>query len=168
MHFGFAIDYHNSRLTYHPNTPHQHHTTFQGYHNVDWEQGEVHMVQQGPWMQPTSTHVPTKMWPCADRARFTDGADTPVAQEQQKCHPEFKDFFKKEYPELLTHDFEANSVKHGVVHKVETKPDVQPCKFKARPIPAAKAQSGKKAWMELLDAGIIRRSKSNWATPLHL
>ena len=29
-------------------------------------------------------------------------------------------------------------------------------------------QSGKKAWMELVSAGIICRLKSNWTTPLHL
>ena len=76
-------------------------------------------------------------------------------------------FFEKEFPELLNHDFTANDVKHGVVHHINIKPGEKPCHYKARPIGPDK-ESGKTAWFELLDAGIIRRSESTWATPLHL
>ena len=137
MHFGFAINYYICRLTYHPGAPHQHHAAFQGYHKVDWDKGEVDMVQPGHWMQtatqPTPAYIPTKMWPSSNEMNFTDGADTPKAVEQQKWHPQFTDFFENEYPELLlTHDFKASTVKHGVVHNIQTKPNEKPYKFKGR------------------------------------
>ena len=112
---------------------------------------EVHTVQPGPWMQtaalPSTAHIPTKMWPSLNKMNFTDGANIPKAVEQHKWHKQFANFFKKEYPKLLTHDFKASTVKHWVVHNIETKPDEKKCKFKARPLPALKEQSGKKAWM---------------------
>ena len=57
--FGLSIEYYNEQLSYHPGTP-QHHTLFHGYHKVDWDRGEVHTVQPGPWMQ-TAAYTPTKI-----------------------------------------------------------------------------------------------------------
>ena len=58
------------------------------------------------------------------------------------------EFFEKEFPELLDHDFTANEVKHGVVHHIEIKQGETPCWSKARQISQEKEETGKKAWME--------------------
>ena len=39
--FGFVVDFYNGQLTYHPGTPHQYHTPFNGYHQLSWDKGEV-------------------------------------------------------------------------------------------------------------------------------
>ena len=70
------------------------------------------------------------------------------------------------YPTLLNHDFRAAEVKHGVQHYIET--DGNPVHSKVRRLNPAKAKSGKKAWDQLLSLGIIRRSNSNWSSPLHM
>ena len=70
------------------------------------------------------------------------------------------------YPTLLNHDFRATEVKHGVQHFIETKGN--PVHSKVRRLSPAKAQSGKEAWFQLEKLGIIRRSSSNWSSPLHM
>ena len=70
------------------------------------------------------------------------------------------------YPTLLNHDFRATEVKHGVQHFIETKGN--PVHAKVRRLSPAKAKSGKEAWFQLEKLGIIRRSCSNWASPLHM
>ena len=116
-------------------------------------QHSIQQLSQSGLGQGEGEHgVPTKCWPGAARTKFTDGADTPKAKEQQAWHPKFAKFFEKEYPELLSHDFKAATVKHGVVHHIETKPGERPCQYKACHLSAEKQGPGKKAWMELLDA----------------
>ena len=95
--FGFSVDFYNGQLTYHPGTPHQQHTPFKGYHRVSWNQGEVHTVGPGPWMQP-AIHISTKCWPGAARTTFTDGAETPKAKEQQTWHPKFAKILREGVP----------------------------------------------------------------------
>ena len=70
------------------------------------------------------------------------------------------------YPTLLNHDFRATEVKHGVQHYIET--EGNPVHSRVRRLNPAKAKSGKKAWDQLLNLGIIRRSNSNWSSPLHM
>ena len=48
------------------------------------------------------------------------------------------------YPSLLSHDFRATEVKHGVQHYIETKGN--PIHSKVRRINPAKAKSGQEAW----------------------
>ena len=70
------------------------------------------------------------------------------------------------YPSLLNHDFRATEVKHGVQHYIET--NGNPVHSKVRRLNPVKATAGKKAWDQLLNLGIIRRSNSNWSSPLHM
>ena len=70
------------------------------------------------------------------------------------------------YPELQNHDFKSPRVKHGVVHHIETKG--RPVHAKVRRLNKQKYDGGKAAWFELEKLGIIRRSNSNWSSPLHM
>ena len=47
-------------------------------------------------------------------------------------------------------------------------PYQKPIKFKARPLPFAIKEQVKEALNEQIDAGLIRKSRSEWAAPLHV
>ena len=75
------------------------------------------------------------------------------------------------YPGSLTHDFKAKTVKHGVVHRIDT--TGPPCKASVRRLMqgSPKEQEGRKAWFELLDMGVIKRvphGTTAWSSALHL
>lgn len=73
------------------------------------------------------------------------------------------------YP-ILTAPLQLSS-KHSsnspVCHFIETN-NSPPVYFKARPLTGSKLQAAKDEFQFLLNAGIIRRSNSPWASPLHL
>ena len=72
------------------------------------------------------------------------------------------------FPEIMSHDFRAETVKHGVVHGIDTG-KAAPCRTAPRPLGSGpKATLGKEAWMDLLEKGIIERCQSNWSSGLHL
>ena len=72
------------------------------------------------------------------------------------------------FPEIMSHDFRAETVKHGVVHGIDTG-NATPCRTAPRPLGSGpKATLGKAAWMDLLEKGIIERCQSNWSSGLHL
>ena len=72
------------------------------------------------------------------------------------------------YPSLLT--TQNNSVYNPDVpikHHIDTGTS-RPISFKPRPLTGDKLTAAKADFQNLLDSGIIRRSNSPWATPLHL
>ena len=70
-----------------------------------------------------------------------------------------------EFPELLKPDF-TTPVKHNVVHKIET--TGQPVYCRPRRLSPERLQSAKREFNHMLELGIVRPSKSNFASPLHL
>ena len=71
-----------------------------------------------------------------------------------------------EFPELLTPSFRTATAKHGVQHFIET---TGPPPFaKARRLTPDKLAIAKKEFKLLEDLGIVRRSNSPFASPLHM
>lgn len=70
------------------------------------------------------------------------------------------------YPELLQPTFSTAEVKHGVVHFIPTKG--RPVFARARRLAPDKLATAKKEFLEMEKMGIIQKSNSPWASPLHL
>ena len=71
-----------------------------------------------------------------------------------------------EFPGLCTADFSSPSVRHGVEHHVVT--TGPPVHARARRLDPAKLAVAKSEFAEMERMGVIRRSDSPWASPLHL
>ena len=84
-------------------------------------------------------------------------------------HPQVRQILAK-YP-ILTSPLQlhsaSDSVKSIVHHHIETGNN-SPVHFKPRPLTGAKLEAAKEEFQFLLNAGIIQRSSSPWASPLHL
>ena len=76
----------------------------------------------------------------------------------------------KEFPSLCDASVAklTNTPKHSIVHDIELKPGTQPTHAKARRLFGIKLQAAKDEIEGMLKLGIIRRSKSEWASPLHI
>lgn len=71
-----------------------------------------------------------------------------------------------DYPELLQPTFSTSEVKHGVMHFIPTKG--RPVFARARRLAPDKLASAKKEFLEMEKMGIIQKSNSPWASPLHM
>ncbi|GFT61142.1 transposon Ty3-G Gag-Pol polyprotein [Trichonephila clavipes] len=72
----------------------------------------------------------------------------------------------KSYPDLTKPNLVNRVVKHGVKHHILT--TGQPVYSKARQLAPNKLKLAKQEFQFMLDNDIIRPSKSQWASPLHL
>lgn len=82
-------------------------------------------------------------------------------------HPVIQSLLDK-YPSLLAPiQITKPSASHTVFHRIETG-DSSPTVSRARRLPPDKLAIVKKEFSDLLAAGIIRPSTSNWSSPLHL
>ncbi|GFO17353.1 Pol polyprotein [Plakobranchus ocellatus] len=70
------------------------------------------------------------------------------------------------YPELLQPTFSTAEVKHGVKHFIPTKG--RPVFARARRLAPDKVAPAKKEILEMEKMGIIQKSNSPWASPLHM
>jgi RNase H-like domain found in reverse transcriptase/Reverse transcriptase (RNA-dependent DNA polymerase)/Integrase zinc binding domain len=90
------------------------------------------------------------------------GGASPAATESTgalgKLAAKFKDIFSD------TADLPA--AKHGVTHRIIT--DGRPVSARYRRLDATKLAAAKAEFQLLEDAGIVRRSQSQWASPLHM
>ena len=75
-------------------------------------------------------------------------------------------WIRTEFPDLIRPTFKDPVVKHGVTLPIVT--SGPPVFAKARRLPPDKLALAKEAFQSMLDAGIVRRSDSAWASPLHL
>ena len=71
-----------------------------------------------------------------------------------------------EFPDLTQPTFSAPTVKHGVEHHIDTKGP--PVYARARRLDPAKLAVAKAEFSHMEQVGIIRRSDSPWASPLHI
>ncbi|KAJ8401707.1 hypothetical protein AAFF_G00376780 [Aldrovandia affinis] len=71
-----------------------------------------------------------------------------------------------EFPDLTQPTFSAPTIKHGVEHHIDTKGP--PVYARARRLDPAKLAVAKAEFAHMEQVGIIRRSDSPWASPLHI
>jgi transposase InsO family protein len=71
-----------------------------------------------------------------------------------------------EFPDILTPTFSTPTAKHGVVHYIPTQGP--PIHNRARRLPPEKLALARDEFKTMEDMGIIRRSTSQWASPLHM
>ena len=71
-----------------------------------------------------------------------------------------------EFPAITTPDFSQPTSKHGVEHFIPTKGP--PVHAHARRLPPDKLATAKAEFIRMEAMGIIRRSSSPWASPLHM
>ena len=95
------------------------------------------------------------------------GSDSKLYTALLSTSEEFRDLLA-EYPEVISSKgFSASVPKHPVRHSVPTVPG-PPVFAKARRLDAEKLESARKEFAAMEAAGVIRRSSSPWASPLHM
>jgi len=83
----------------------------------------------------------------------------------KEVQPEIRQLLAK-YPEVLAANLNNHKPQHGVSHSIET--TGRPVFAKPRRLDPDKLQQAKEEFKKLEEAGIIRRSSSQWASPLHM
>ena len=71
-----------------------------------------------------------------------------------------------EFPEILTPTFSCSTVRHGVEHFIPT--EGPPIHSRARRLPPDKLTTAKQEFKHMEALGIVRRSSSQWSSPLHM
>lgn len=71
-----------------------------------------------------------------------------------------------EFPDIITPQFTTANPKHGVKHHIPT--TGPPLHARARRLPPDKLQLAKDEFRQMEEMGIVRRSNSPWASPLHM
>ena len=71
-----------------------------------------------------------------------------------------------EFPDILTPTFSNPTAKHGVVHYIPT--EGPPIHSRARRLPPEKLAIARDEFHTMEEMGIIQRSTSQWASPLHM
>jgi hypothetical protein len=72
----------------------------------------------------------------------------------------------KQFPDVLSQSKELPPVKHSVVHFIET--EGRPVAAKYRRLDPVKLKAAQAEFAELERQGIVRRSNSEWSSPLHM
>ena len=98
---------------------------------------------------------------CSVAAVATDGSPLP----EENSDPEFQQLMR-EFPEILQANFKTNKVAHGAQHYIPT--SCAPIRARPRRLDQAKLACAKAEFAEMERLGIIRRSSSPWASPLHV
>ena len=95
-------------------------------------------------------------------------SDPKVTAEDKTPRRGHPDFFKllDSFPNILTPDFKNPENKHRIEHYIKT--DGHPVFSRPRRLDQAKLEAAKAEFAELERLGIIRRSESPWASPLHV
>ena len=76
------------------------------------------------------------------------------------------DLLFAEFPDITAPDFFQSHTKHGIKHFITTKGP--PVHARARHLPPDKLAAAKAEFDSMEAMGIIRRSSSSWASPLHM
>ena len=76
------------------------------------------------------------------------------------------DMLLAEFPDITTPNFVQSPTKHGVEHFITTRGP--PVHARARRLPPEKLAAAKSEFDRMEAMGIIRRSSSSWASPLHM
>ena len=84
---------------------------------------------------------------------------------QHRPQPKYQDILK-EFPEVVNPSKKLPQVKHQVEHHIETVG--RPVSAKYRRLDTDKLRAAKAEFLEMERQGIVRRSDSSWASPLHM
>ena len=84
----------------------------------------------------------------------------------QKPDDRYLNWIKNSYPDILIPHFSEPTVKHGVTLQIPT--SGHPVFARARRLLPDKLAAAKAAFSEMSKAGVVRRSKSSWSSPLHM
>lgn len=71
-----------------------------------------------------------------------------------------------DFPDIITPQFHSTMPKHGVAHHIPT--TGPPLHARARRLPPDKLKQAKEEFRKMEEMGIVRRSDSPWASPLHM
>ena len=93
-------------------------------------------------------------------------SDTPVSLKMLQSTGTRFDALIRDYPTITQPVYDTASVKHRVTHHIETKGP--PVVARPRRLAPDRLEIAKSEFEHMLELGIIRPSKSNWASPLHM
>ena len=100
------------------------------------------------------------------KAAAAAAAQAPPAAIAVQVTCDLQQQLEKEFPAVFNPSKQLPPVTHDVKHHIET--EGRPVASKYRGLDAAKLQAAKKEFEEMERQGIVRRSKSPWASPLHM
>jgi len=103
--------------------------------------------------------------PSSSSASSSSSPASSIISSLQEVDPVIRQLLA-EFPSTLTADLSQHVPLHGVEHVIET--TGPPVFAKARRLDAEKLRQAKAEFDKLEAAGIVRRSKSQWASPLHM
>ena len=99
-------------------------------------------------------------------ATSTQGGQPPVATSTQDVQQRARQL-AQEFPEVLNWPKQLKAAKHKVEHVIETT-CTRPVTARYRRLDPEKLELAKREFSEMEKQGMIRRSKSSWASPLHM
>ena len=123
------------------------------------------------FLRDNSLLVDLKGKQLVDAATFSSAPLTPTFTPAPQLHAVTShtnkyDQLLAEFPEIITPTFTQSPVKHGVEHFICTRGP--PVYARARRLPPDKLAVAKAGFAKMESMGIIRRSSSPWASPLHM
>ena len=123
------------------------------------------------FLRDNSLLVDLKGKQLVDAATFSSAPLTPTFTPAPQLHAVTShtnkyDQLLAEFPEITTPTFTQSPVKHGVEHFICTRGP--PVYAQARRLPPDKLAVAKAGFAKMESMGIIRRSSSPWASPLHM
>ena len=92
--------------------------------------------------------------------------ETGVAAVAAKGGPDVYREILRQFPEVLNASKLLPPVKHSVQHHIET--DGRPVSARYRRLDPTRLEAARAEFAELEKQGVVRRSKSDWASPLHM
>ena len=101
-----------------------------------------------------------------DTAELQPSAGTHQVFHLQQPESETLAWIRASYTEILVPKFSEPMAKHWVVLQIPT--TGRPVFAKARRLPPDKLAAAKAAFDDMSRAGVVRRSKSTWSSPLHM
>ena len=101
-----------------------------------------------------------------DTTELQPATDARQVFHLQQPDGEILEWIQASYPDILVPKFSEPTAKHGIVLQIPT--TGRPVFAKARRLPPDKLAAAKTAFNDMSQAGIVRRSKSAWSSPLHM
>ena len=112
---------------------------------------------------PVAAHVP----PAAMQGTGVPPVDAHVPPAAMRCVADEVEQLMAEYPGVVNNSKQLPRAKHHVEHVIETTCG-RPAKARYRRLDPEKLAAAKADFQQMEQQGIVRRSSSDWASPLHM
>ena len=112
---------------------------------------------------PVAAHVP----PAAMQGTGVPPVDAHVPPAAMRCVADEVEQLMAEYPGVVNNSKQLPRAKHHVEHVIETTCG-RPTKARYRRLDPEKLAAAKADFQQMEQQGIVRRSSSDWASPLHM